>query len=364
MTARLIVTISWMFIFSKMFAQAATEDAAIRETVWNYIEGRNSGDSIRLKKAFYADALLRFVNPKGELMTWKAQDYIARMSTGKKQDCTGEILEVKYFNDAAQATVILKYPNQIFYDYLNLLKVNGTWLISDKIFAKKPAHKKVLFVVTSHAKLGETGKLAGVNLKEVSYVYKALADAGYTIDFVSPKGGVQHVYGHDLMDSVNVWFLQQKDGFNNFMNAHLPSKVNAGDYKAIYFAGGHGTMWDFPNNPQLTQLAAAIYSNNGVVAALCHGPSGILDLKVRNGDYLVKGKRITGYTDAEEKQINLEKVMPFLLEAELKKRGAMFASASPGGSHVEVDDRLITGQNPQSAAAFAEAFLRRLGDVR
>lgn len=332
----------------------------VKETIWNYINGRNNGDSVTLKKAFHADAVLKSVDQKGELVVWPAQEYIKRMGTGKKQDCTAEIVDVKRFNTAAQATVVLTYKNAIFYDYLNMLKVNGTWLITDKIFARMPVKGNVLFVVTSHSDLGTTGKKAGVNLKEVSHVYKTLSDAGYTIDFVSPNGGVAHIYGHDLHDSVNVWFLQQEDAFYKMLTARKPAEINAEKYAGIYFAGGHGTMWDFPNHPKLQEITAKIYESQGVVGALCHGPAGLLNVRLSNGTYLVKGKRISGYTNAEEKDIRLDTVMPFLLETALKERGALFQAAAIGASHYEVDDRLVTGQNPQSAASFARAFLTTL----
>ena len=139
MIIRLTAVVLLLVLLSyQSLAQALeTHDAGIRETVWNYVNGRNTGDSVQLKKAFHKDATLSFVDISGALVKWTAADYIKRMSTGRMQDCTGEILEVRSYSDAAQATVVLKYSNAIFYDYLNLLRVQGRWVITDKIFSKK-----------------------------------------------------------------------------------------------------------------------------------------------------------------------------------------------------------------------------------
>ncbi|HYH16816.1 MAG TPA: nuclear transport factor 2 family protein, partial [Flavisolibacter sp.] len=194
MQLRFIIIGLYCFLLQQYLnAQAVNnEELNIKATIENYIQGRNNGDSVRLKKAFHLDAVLKSVDPNGQLVVWPAQDYIKRMSTGKKQDCTSEIIEVKQFGNAAQATVIIKYPLYTYYDYLNMLKVQGQWLITDKIFARQPADKKVLIVVSSHSQLGQGKGKAGVFLKEVSHVYKALYEAGFDIDFVSPNGGIEH----------------------------------------------------------------------------------------------------------------------------------------------------------------------------
>jgi hypothetical protein len=117
------------------------EDSAIRVAVTHYIEGRNNGDSLRLQKAFHPDAVLKSVGAKGELVVWSAQDYIKRMSAGGKQDCTSEIVDIKSFHNAAQATVVITYPTVTFYDFLNLVKLPQGWVITDKVFARRQAAK-------------------------------------------------------------------------------------------------------------------------------------------------------------------------------------------------------------------------------
>jgi len=222
------------------------------------------------------------------------------------------------------------------------------------------ARKKVLFVVTSHDKKGNTGERTGYYLSEVSHPWKILKEAGYEIDFVSPKGGNPPVDGFDLSDPDNKLFWEDPYYRKKLENSMKPSEVQADQYEAIHFAGGHGAMWDLPENRDIARIAARIYENGGVVSAVCHGPAGIVNIKLSNGEYLVKGKKVNGFTNAEEKAVQLEKVVPFLLEDKLKERGGIFESSGVWQEHVVSDQRLVTGQNPQSAKAVGEAVLELL----
>lgn len=128
----------FLLFWSGAFAQQSNDEEQIRETLTHYIEGRNGGDLERLRKAFHPTASLKFVVPDTkELGEWSLEEYIKRLKPGEKLNCSGHISDIGIFNDAAQATVVLTYPHLIFYDYMSLLKVNGEWLIVDKIFARK-----------------------------------------------------------------------------------------------------------------------------------------------------------------------------------------------------------------------------------
>ena len=343
------------------FAQQANDEEQIRETLTHYIEGRNGGDLERLRKAFHPTAALKFVVPEtNELGEWSIEEYIKRLTPGEKLNCSGQITDIRIFNDAAQATVLLTYPTIRFHDYMSLLKLDGKWLIVDKSFARKPSAGKVLIAVTSHSDLGDTGRKAGLNLKEVAYVYRALEEAGYTIDFVSPEGHIEHMYGHDLNDYVNAWFVQNKEAWAKLHQHATPDKILAEGYEAIYYAGGHGTMWDFPDDAVLAGVAADIYEAGGIVAAICHGSIGLLNINLPDGTPLVKGKKITGFTNNEEEEIELEEVLPFLLQTELEGKGARFVVSENWTSNVQSDQRLITGQNAQSVEAFAKVLVKAL----
>jgi len=220
--------------------------------------------------------------------------------------------------------------------------------------------KKILFVVTSHDTKGNTGEKTGYYLSEVSHPWKVLTDAGYEIDFVSPKGGNPPVDGFDLSDADNKTFWEDSVAHKKITHSLQPADVKPSDYAAIYYAGGHGAMWDLPNDTAIAKIAADIYEHNGIVAAVCHGPAGLVNIKLQDGYYLIKDKKINGFSNEEESLVKLTEVVPFLLENKLKERGGIYEKSAPWQPHVTVDQRLITGQNPQSAKAVGEAIERSL----
>jgi putative intracellular protease/amidase len=128
----------------------------------------------------------------------------------------------------------------------------------------------------------------------------------------------------------------------------------------VLFVGGHGTMWDFPENTMLASIAAAVYEHGGLVSAVCHGPAGLVNVKLADGSYLVAGKTVAAFSDDEERAVGLDAEVPFLLASKLVERGAEHTQAENFQAHVEVDGRLVTGQNPASAAALAEQVVRVL----
>lgn len=224
----------------------------------------------------------------------------------------------------------------------------------------KRMKKKILFVVTSHDKKGSTGEDTGYYLGEVSHPWEVLHKAGYEIDFVSPKGGTPPVDGFDLKDPVNKEFWENTEYKNKIDHSLQPSQVDPGNYSAIFYAGGHGAMWDFADNTELADIASKVYENGGIVAAVCHGPAGLVNIKLNNGKYLVDGKKINAFTNEEEAEVKLTNVVPFLLEDKLKERGAKFEKSGLWQNHVVSDQRVITGQNPQSAKSVGEAILKEL----
>ena len=137
--------------------------------------------------------------------------------------------------------------------------------------------------------------------------------------------------------------------------------VEAADYDAIYFAGGHGTMWDLPDNDALKRLTADIYEAGGVVSAVCHGPAALVNVTLSDGSHLVDGKELAAFTNDEEAAVELTEAMPFLLETKLRERGARFKAAPNFESNVVVSERLVTGQNPASATGVAEAIVELVG---
>lgn len=222
-------------------------------------------------------------------------------------------------------------------------------------------NKRILFVLTSHDRKGAAGDAAaapsGFYLSEVSHPYFVLAEAGFAVDFASPKGGHTHVDGLDLQDADNARFWGDPLLQGKTRATLAPEQIRAKDYDAIFYAGGHATMWDFADSTELARIAADIYEQGGVVAAVCHGPAGLVNIRLKNGQYLIAGKQLAAFTNEEEKAVGLYHVVPFLLEDAIKARGGEHLPAANFQKQVVVSERLVTGQNPASARGVAEAML-------
>jgi len=215
---------------------------------------------------------------------------------------------------------------------------------------------RVLIALTSHSELGDTGRKTGFYASEAAEPWSVFRAAGFEVDVVSVAGGEPPVDGLDQEDAVQQEFFAAMD----LKNTPTAADLNAADYDAIFYAGGHGTMWDFPGATDLAKLAAAIYERGGVVAAVCHGPSALVELKLSDGSHLVDGKDVAGFTNAEEAAVGLTDVVPFLLADELTKRGAKHHPGPDFAPKVVTDGRLVTGQNPASAPSTAEVVTKLL----
>ncbi len=230
-------------------------------------------------------------------------------------------------------------------------------------FTEFSMSKRILIALTSHANLGTTGKKTGYYLSEVSHPVSVFAEAGFQVDFVSPQGGEPPMDGINRTDPLNAAFLDDADRMRQVKNTVRPDAIDPSQYDAIVYAGGHGTMWDFPEATGLEKLAAAIYEKGGVVAAVCHGPAGLVPIRLSNGKPLVEGHRVTSFTNEEEQAVNLTGVVPFLLESKLTELGATFVGAPTFSAHVVTSGRLVTGQNPASAKGIAEAVVQVLREA-
>lgn len=223
--------------------------------------------------------------------------------------------------------------------------------------------KKILVVVTGFEKYPDLNRATGLWLGEVVHFVKKIEAAGYQVDYVSPKGGYTPIDPHSLAmaDSTDwEWYLNK--AFMSRLGATLlPRSINADDYCAIYYAGGHGVIWDFPDNEELQVISRKIYENGGIVSSVCHGAVGLLNIKLSDGNLLVKNKTVTGFSNEEEQLAGLDKVVPYLTEDELVARSVLYKKAELAWAEFAVEDqRLITGQNPASGAAVAELVIAAL----
>ncbi len=219
-----------------------------------------------------------------------------------------------------------------------------------------PATRPVLFVLTSHGTKGDTGAATGYYLGEVTHPLAELEQAGLRVEFASIQGGQPPVDGLDLNDPVNARYWADSGFRERVAHTQALREVDPGRYSAIFFAGGHGAMWDFPVDAAVRRVTRAIYEAGGVVGAVCHGPAALVNVTLADGTPLVAGKRVAAFTDNEERAVQLDKVVPFLLASTLVERGALHQPAADWTAQVVVDGRLVTGQNPQSASGVGAAM--------
>jgi putative intracellular protease/amidase len=225
--------------------------------------------------------------------------------------------------------------------------------------------KKILIAVTNCAKYEASERATGLWLGELVHFYIELRSPDITLDIASPRGGATPIDPASLSRMVTdgeVRAFQADATMMALLERTRPaSELRADDYDAIYYTGGHGTMWDFPDEPHFQAIARNIYERGGWVAAVCHGVAGLIGVKLGNGDYLIKGKRLTGYSDREELFGGTRKIVPYSLEARLRERGANYVRATvPFVPHALADGRLLTGQNPFSTRALARLLRQRL----
>lgn len=216
----------------------------------------------------------------------------------------------------------------------------------------------VLIVTTSHTQKGSTGQRTGAYLSEIAEPYDVFARAGFDVDFASVAGGSIPLDGVEEADAPSKAFLA---AHRRELEASIPgASVDPLRYEAIFFAGGHGAMWDLPDDLDLARVASAIYERGGVVAAVCHGPAALVNIKLSNGRYLVDGKKVSAFTNDEERAVKLDGVVPFLLADKLTERGAHFEGGPMWQGKVVESERLVTGQNPASATGVAQAVVAQL----
>jgi putative intracellular protease/amidase len=220
-------------------------------------------------------------------------------------------------------------------------------------------HPRILIALTSHAEKGNTGEKTGAYLPEVAHPWAVFTKAGFEVDFASVRGGEVPLDGTAETDSAVAAFLESA-AYRRLHESTASREVDGSRYDAIFFAGGHGTMWDFPDDPGFGRVARAVWEKGGVVAAVCHGPAALVNLRLSNGDYLVHGRDVSAFTNEEERAVKLDRVVPFSLQDALEGRGARVIPAPKWQRQVVVSGRLVTGQNPASAAAVADAVVSTL----
>jgi putative intracellular protease/amidase len=224
--------------------------------------------------------------------------------------------------------------------------------------------KKILMVLTSHDQLGDTGKKTGFWLEEFAAPYYVFKDAGAEITLASPKGGQPPLDPKsdqpDAQTDATKRFRADAAATAALASTHKLATVKAESFDAVFYPGGHGPLWDLAQSKDSIALIESAIAAGKPVGAVCHAPAVLRDVKGPDGSPLVKGKKVTGFTNTEEEAVGLTKVVPFLVEDMLKEKGGTYSKSGDWQSHVLTDGLLVTGQNPQSSEAGAKALLALL----
>lgn len=221
--------------------------------------------------------------------------------------------------------------------------------------------KRILVVLTSHDQLGDTGEKTGFWLEEFAAPYYVFKDAGAVVTLASPKGGQPPLDpksdAEDSQTDETRRFKQDEAAQAELADTHLLSEMKADDYDAVFYPGGHGPLWDLVDDKDSIKLIETFMAQGKPVASVCHAPIVLVNAKDSNGEPLVKGRQVTGFTNGEEDAVGLTDVVPLLVEDALQKCGGIYSKADIFTPYVREDGQLITGQNPPSSAPTAEALM-------
>jgi putative intracellular protease/amidase len=224
--------------------------------------------------------------------------------------------------------------------------------------------KNILIVLTSHDQLGDTGKKTGFWLEELAAPFYVLKEAGAALTLASPKGGQPPLDPKSdeegFQTDATRRFKNDPEALAQLATTQKLSDVDAADFDAVFYPGGHGPLWDLVSDADSLRLIEAFWANDKPVATVCHAPAVLLNARDASGTFLVQGKEVTGFTNTEEAAVELTNVVPLLVEDALKDRGARFARKDDWAPFARQDGNLITGQNPASSEAVAEVLLATL----
>lgn len=223
---------------------------------------------------------------------------------------------------------------------------------------------KILLVLTSHDQLGDTGLKTGFWLEEFAAPYYVFKDQGAEITIASPKGGLPPLDpssdGEDFQTDATRRFAEDKESQQHLATSLKLDSINSEDYDAVFYPGGHGPLWDLSEDKNSQAIIENQFNAGKPVGLVCHALAALRHTTSENGDALVKGKRVTGFSNSEEAAVQLTEVVPFLVEDNLIENGGLYQKGDDWVSYIEVDGNLITGQNPASSEAVANAMLAKL----
>lgn len=358
---KIFFAILFTLLSNSSFSQS--EQSLIESCIQNYIKGTSYNQPDSISKAFYPEASLFLSHKEKPLWIVPSSEYVTWFQKGKQGEFngrTGKIISVEFYNDIAiaKAEILIPEKKQEFMDMFLLKKIQGEWKIISKAASSKASNKsgkKILFIVSNAHYYGSSKIATGNSFAEIVNAYDTFVKSGYTVGFVSPKGGSIPLAYINTSDSLQKQYLYDQDFMYAIKHTVSPKEIDYKMYKAVHYIGGGSAMYDVPENAAIQHIVMQVYEdNNGIISSVCHGTAGIVNLKTKNGKFLVEGKKISGYPDSFEKQDGeYFKHFPFLIQKTIEERGGNFKFSKRNESYVEQDGRIVTGQNFQSSNGVA-----------
>jgi putative intracellular protease/amidase len=349
---------------------ASTDSKAINNVLDNYIEGTSYSYPDKISSAFYSDANLLLEKKDTEVWRVPAKEYVnwfKKNELGKATGRMGEVLNIDISGSVATAKVEILLPKQQrrFIDLFLLKKINNSWKIISKTAVgeeSKQSGKRILFIVSNAHYHGSSSLPVGASFSEIVNAYHEFKIAGFTVDFVSPDGGAIPLSYIDTSNNLQKKYLYNMDFMFALANTKMPSEITASKYEAVHYIGGSSAMYGVADNLPIQSIVMKIYEEHkGIISSVCHGTAGIAFLKLSNGEYLVSGKNISGYPDKYENPNKAYfKQFPFQITQTIESHGGSFKYGPRNMPYIEVDDRVITGQNYLSSALVAKKIISML----
>lgn len=360
------------FLFTPVgaYAEVNNVDQDVRKALELYINGTSYNYPEQINLAFHPQTELLLENKTNPLWRVPVNEYASWFTNrieGAFNGRIGEILNIDVEGNIASAKVeiILTESQRRFVDMFLLKKLDGEWKIISKSAAGKPTvlhGKRVLFILSSAYFHGGSDLPAGASFSEIVKAYDTFKKAGYTVDFVSPEGGAVGLAYINTSEPIHKQYLYNQDFMYALANTRSPDQIHAKNYVAVHYIGGSSAMYGVAENKQIQHITMEIYEKyNGIISSVCHGTAGIAFLTTADGEFLVKGKRISGYPDDYENPDKAYfKEFPFLIKQTIQKHGGEFRFSPRNTPHVEVDGRIVTGQNHLSSELVAEKIVELL----
>jgi putative intracellular protease/amidase len=358
------------FVLTSTSAYGQSNELKIRQTLTDYIQGTSYNRPKQIEKAFHQETNLLLEKKNNPLWRVPVKQYISWFENGKIGEFTGrigEIMNIDVAGSVATAKVEIIFPaKKLRYTDLFLLKkLNDNWQIISKTASSEETinhGKRILFIVSNAHFHGELDKAAGASFSEIVNAYHAFKQAGYTVDFVSPEGGAIPLAYINTSNKLDKQYLYNHDFMYALEHTRTPQQIIPEHYKAVHYIGGSSAMYGVAENKEIQAISMEIYEKyHGIISSVCHGTAGIAHLKTRDGKYLVAGKRISGYPDAYENQSAAYfQQFPFKIQETIEQRAGEFKYSARNQAHVEVDGRVITGQNYLSSALVARKIIETL----